>query len=198
MWLQSHPFILASQSPRREALLTQQGLTFTCVPADIDEAVQPAEQAEAYVSRLALEKAKVIAHSHPNTWVIGSDTCIEYANTILGKPTDRADGIAMLTALSGQTHRVFTGVALAHYHHEQLRCEHVVVVAHVTMADISPAQAAAYWATGEPQDKAGCYAIQGIGGAFVAHCKGSYSAIVGLPLVETLSLLHAVGVLHEC
>ena len=195
---QAQPFILASASPRRSQLLAQLGLHFRCLPADIDERPQPHELASPYVLRMAREKAHFIAAQHPDAWVLGSDTCIAWRDAILGKPTDKADAIAMLMRLSGQTHQVLTSVCLVKGVGEQVIAHHATITAHVTLAQISERQASAYWDTGEPADKAGSYAIQGIGGAFVAHCEGSYTGIVGLPLVETRALLTQVGVVHEC
>lgn len=198
IWRQSQPFILASSSPRRRDLLSQQNLEFSSVAADIDEAPLPGEAADAYVLRLAIEKAKVIAHSRQNHWIIGSDTTISHQNQILGKPENEADCVRMLRLLSGKTHQVYTAVALVNYQNDEPTIHHHVNIAQVTMSEISATQASAYWHTGEPADKAGSYAIQGIGGCFVARCEGSYSAIVGLPLVETLEMLRTVGVIHEC
>lgn len=198
MWQQRSDFVLASSSPRRIDLLTQQRLTFTSATPDIDESVLPDEVASDYVKRLATAKAEVIAHTYPNTWVMGSDTSIGFENQILGKPCDEADCVKMLTALSGETHQVYTATALVRCNPEHIERHAILNIAHVTLTEISEAQAQAYWRTGEPADKAGSYAIQGIGGAFVASCEGSYSAIVGLPLVESIALLRKVGVIDEC
>ncbi len=195
---QAHPFILASASPRRAQLLSQLGLDFACVPADIDERPLADEHALPYVERMAREKATSIASMHPETWVLGSDTCIAWHDAILGKPAGKADAVAMLMRLSGQTHQVLTSVCLVKGCGEQVASHLTTISANVTLAPITERQANAYWDTGEPADKAGSYAIQGIGGAFVAHCEGSYTGIVGLPLVETTALLTQVGVVHEC
>lgn len=204
MWQQQNEFVLASSSPRRIDLLSQQGLKFTSVSPDIDETVLADEAPDAYVKRLAIAKAETIAQTVPDVWVIGSDTTIGFAKQILGKPRDEADCVAMLTSLSGASHQVYTATALVCCQSTPKTTEihfqrHVVLnTSHVTLTQITADQARAYWRTGEPVDKAGGYAIQGIGGAFVASCEGSYSAIVGLPLVESIALLRKVGVIDEC
>jgi septum formation protein len=204
MWQQQSEFILASSSPRRIELLSQQGLKFTSVSPNVDETVLPNEAPDAYVQRLAIAKAEIIAQSVPGVWVIGSDTTIGFAKQILGKPRDEAHCVAMLTSLSDSSHQVYTATALVCCHSVPQDTDkhierHVVLnTSIVTLTQITEAQARAYWRTGEPADKAGSYAIQGIGGAFVASCEGSYSAIVGLPLVESIALLRKVGVIDEC
>lgn len=180
--------ILASQSPRRAELLRQIGLDFRCVPADIDETPLPAESPEDYVQRMATEKARAVHASHRTDAVIGSDTTVVLHDRILGKPLDKEDGIAMLGALSGQTHRVLTGVALVHSSIDYALSEN-----RVRFRDISEDEAARYWDSGEPQDKAGGYAIQGLGAIFVQHIEGSYSGIMGLPLFETAKLLRSIA-----
>ncbi|WP_313085600.1 Maf family protein [Pseudomonas sp.] len=183
---------LASASPRRRELLTQIGVPFTLLPVAIDEAPEAAEAPEAYVQRLAREKALAgLAQATDATaCVLGADTTVVLNGRILGKPADRADALAMLQALSGREHQVMTAVALADAH----RCVVRLVTTRVRMRTIPVAQAEAYWASGEPQDKAGGYAIQGWGAVFVSAVEGSYSAVVGLPLCETAQLLEAFGV----
>ena len=182
--------ILASQSPRRAELLAQVGLRFRVAPASIDEAQLPGEDAADYVERIATEKAAAVQQRFPNDTVLGSDTAVVLDGTVLGKPTDRADGMRMLLALAGRTHQVLTGVAVlaagrTHYRLSNSR---------VRLRDISPEEAAAYWATGEPADKAGGYAVQGLAAAFIERIEGSYSGIMGLPLFETVQILETVGV----
>ncbi len=186
---------LASRSPRRRELLRQIGVRFTAVSADVDETVQPGEAPVAYVSRLALLKARTLwqqvavgqAAAHP---VLGSDTTVVLDNRILGKPRDQTEAASMLLALAGRRHQVMTAVALVH----DSGVEQALVTTEVTFGPISAEQAAAYWATGEPADKAGGYGIQGLGAVFVEQIKGSYTAVVGLPLFETANLLRKVGV----
>lgn len=184
---------LASGSPRRRELLEQIGVPFTTLPTVIDETPLSNEPAVDYVRRLALAKAQVglASLAAPGaTVVLGADTSVVLGGRILGKPQDRADALAMLTALSGQTHEVLTAVALAN----SLRCEVRVVSSQVSFRTLSAAEIEAYWASGEPQDKAGSYAIQGLGAVFVRDLCGSFSAVVGLPLCETAALLADFGI----
>ncbi|MDT0603317.1 Maf family protein [Thalassotalea castellviae] len=178
--------ILASQSPRRRELLAQLGYQFTCCPADIDETVQLHESPKEYVERLALEKSACIAKEQAETTlVLGSDTCVVYQNCILGKPENLAQATDHLTRLSGNTHQVLTAIAVVQGQFSKA----VVVCTDVTFKTLTTQEIINYWHTGEPQDKAGSYGIQGIAGQFVKHICGSYSAVVGLPLYETAQLL---------
>ena len=184
---------LASGSPRRRELLGQIGVPFTTLPTVIDETPLPSEPAVDYVRRLACAKAQVglASLAAPGAAVVlGADTSVVLDGRILGKPQDRADALAMLAALSGQTHEVLTAVALAN----NQRCEVRVVSSQVSFRTLSTAEIEAYWASGEPQDKAGSYAIQGLGAVFVADLHGSFSAVVGLPLCETAALLADFGI----
>lgn len=181
--------ILASASPRRAELLTQIGLAFETCPADIDETPQPGEGPLAYVERLAREKAQAIAASSPDALVLGSDTTVVLDGEILAKPESADHAAAMLARLSGATHQVMTGVALA----RGGECLARVSVTDVTFRSLASEEIQAYVASGEPMDKAGGYGIQGLGGIFVSELKGSYSAVVGLPLQETAELLAQAG-----
>jgi len=186
--------VLASKSPRRSELLAQLGYEFECIAADIDESVLAGESPGDYVARLSREKAAAIADTMPktiadNSLVLGSDTAVVVDNEILGKPIDFADCQRMLSMLSGRSHQVITGVAVAHG--QEVRSE--LVVTEVSFKPLSEQEIACYWQTGEPQDKAGAYGIQGIGGQFVTGIRGSYSAVVGLPLYETAQILLACG-----
>ncbi|MGK9067243.1 Maf family protein [Stutzerimonas chloritidismutans] len=182
---------LASASPRRRELLTQIGARFSRVSVAIDETPYPDEHPEQYVQRLAREKALAgfAALDDPEAVVLGADTTVVLDDRILGKPIDRADALEMLATLSGREHRVLTAVALA----SGSRCDLRLVASDVSFRPIAPAEAEDYWASGEPQDKAGGYAIQGLGAIFVSGLRGSYSAVVGLPLCETAQLLEAHG-----
>lgn len=182
--------ILASASPRRAALLKQIGLCFDIMPADIDETRAPAESAQALVERLAASKARAVAQTHPDAVVLGADTVVALGEQVFGKPRDEADAARMLEALSGRTHRVCTAVAVI----RNGQCQSRLSVSRVTFATLDATTIANYWATGEPRGKAGAYAIQGFGGAFVHHLEGSYSGVMGLPLQDTASLLASVGV----
>ena len=177
--------ILASQSPRRRELLTQVGLSFDIVVADVDETVWENERFDAYVQRVATTKALTIAQHYPDALVIAADTIVCIGDEILGKPKDYQDARRMWLQLSGQRHQVKTTVVVAHSN----RLLHDTVSTTVSFKDLSEAEMLQYWQTGEPQDKAGAYAIQGRAAAWVKHIEGSYSSVVGLPLYETLQLI---------
>jgi septum formation protein len=185
----SPAIVLASQSPRRRALLDQIGVAHETLPVDVDETAHPGEVPAEYVLRLALAKARAGRALRPWLPVLGADTAVVIDDAILGKPTDRADALAMLDRLSGREHRVLTAVALV-----SGREESRLSVSHVRFRTIAPAEAAAYWATGEPADKAGSYAVQGLGAIFVEQLAGSYSGVMGLPLYETAELLRRAGI----
>jgi septum formation protein len=184
---------LASASPRRRQLLSQIGVPFQILSVDVDESIITGEAAERYVARLAHAKAAAglgrrLAGQHRP--VLGADTAVVAGGAILGKPADCADAGRMLGLLSARTHEVLTAVALA---------TDDGVLSHlsrseVTFREITPAEARDYWNTGESRDKAGGYAIQGYGAVFVSGLRGSYSAVMGLPLFETAQLLRAAGV----
>ncbi|WP_312922083.1 Maf family protein [Stutzerimonas nitrititolerans] len=178
---------LASASPRRRELLTQIGVPFELLSITLDETPLPAERPEAYVQRLAREKALAgwAAVGDDSVAVLGADTTVVIDERILGKPADRGEGLLMLESLSDREHHVLTAVALA----TRDACEVRLVTSRVRFRRIERAEAEAYWASGEPCDKAGGYAIQGWGAVFVAELRGSYSAVVGLPLCETAQLL---------
>ena len=184
---------LASASPRRRELLAQIGVPFVTLIASIDETALPGEPAERYVERLAREKALAgrAALSDPaDAVVLGADTAVVLDGCILGKPADRAECLATLAALSGREHQVLTAVALA----SAQRIESRVVASRVRFRPLRAGEAEAYWATGEPCDKAGSYGIQGLAAVFVSQLEGSYSAVVGLPLCETAQLLGEFGI----
>jgi len=184
---------LASGSPRRRELLTQIGVAFTAIAADIDETPLDNETPSAYVERLARGKAEAGRRALPagaDGCVLGADTAVVLDGRILGKPLDQADSLGMLMALSGRDHDVLTAIALL----DGQRCESRVIGSRVRFRTITAQEALAYWASGEPQDKAGSYGIQGLGAVFVAGLEGSYSAVVGLPLCETAELLGHFGI----
>jgi len=198
----SKKLILASQSPRRKLLLNQLDFQFEVITSDIDEAVYENELAENYVQRLAQEKAEHVFNKLPadkkkNALVLGSDTCVVINKQILGKPKSEADCIRMLTLLSNNCHQVLTSIAVVYQSEyknkliNKFRVELIqtdVFFKQLTLNDIKR-----YWQSEEPKDKAGSYAIQGIGGQFVKSINGSYSAVVGLPLYETAELLAKCG-----
>jgi septum formation protein len=184
---------LASASPRRRAILEQLGITHSVLPQDIDEERLPGEAPDDFVCRLAIAKAEAaLASLKENQEVacLGSDTTVVCNGEIFEKPVDEADALRILTALSGQTHQVMTAVALATRGITQFRQS----VSEVTFRELSEAEIRAYWSSGEPADKAGAYGIQGLGAVFVSEIKGSYSGIMGLPIMETLWLLKEVGI----
>lgn len=196
--------VLASTSPRRKELLAQIGFgrpefSFTQVAPDIDETVQQGEAPRDYVRRLAAEKAQAglaLCADMSQPAVLGSDTIVVLENQILGKPLDVADAKQTLSELSGRTHTVMTAVALTYKAGESdstLKTSVCLVETQVRFCALSTADIEAYVASKEPMDKAGSYGIQGLGGCFVAAIEGSYSGVVGLPLVETRELLAEVG-----
>lgn len=185
---------LASASPRRRELLDQVGLSYDVIGGlDVDEARLAGETPDEYVLRLACAKARAGHHALPvdvddNIPVLGADTCITVDGDVLGKPADRADGLAMLARLSGRSHEVLTAICL------QRGVDVFPVLSRtvVTLAELTPAEIEDYWDSGEPVDKAGAYAIQGRAARFITRLEGSYSAVVGLPLYELNQLLKAL------
>ena len=183
---------LASASPRRRQLLQQIGVAHRVRPVSLDESPRDGEKPPALVARLAAAKAQACweclerGQERP---VLGADTVVVHGERILGKPRDRAEGLAMLALLSGGVHEVLTAVSARNGGFQDT----VVSWSRVEFRIVAPAEQEAYWATGEPLDKAGGYAIQGIGAAFVSRLEGSYSGVMGLPLFETVSLLREVG-----
>lgn len=185
------PLYLASGSPRRRELLTQIGVPFIVINAPVDESPLPSESAPAYVERLARAKAAAgLARVDGPAVVLGADTAVVLDGRILGKPENREDALAMLADLSGREHQVLTAVALD----DGQRVHSFCVTSTVRFRAISTDEAQRYWASGEPADKAGGYAVQGLGAVFVTGLSGSYSAVVGLPLCETADLLGQFGI----
>ncbi|GGX81986.1 Maf-like protein [Litchfieldella qijiaojingensis] len=180
---------LASASPRRRDLLASIGVDVEICPVDVDESPRRDESPAQYVSRLASDKALAGAKLSMLP-VLGADTAVVCKGRILGKPHDRRHASEMLGALSGSVHEVLTAVAVSGPAGLLVRC----VTTKVWMREIQPGEIAAYWATGEPVDKAGGYAIQGRAAIFVERIEGSHSAVVGLPLFETAELLQRQGV----
>jgi len=183
--------ILASASPRRRAFLESLGLSCEVRPADADETPQPDERPEAYVARVAALKARLVAQqAGDDAVVLAADTVVTLDGAILGKPVDGVDFAAMMRRLSGRTHQVSTAVTVQRGAlQESDRVDTAVTFRALTAREIDW-----YWATGEPRDKAGGYALQGVGGAFVARIDGSHSGVIGLPLTETLQLLARAGI----
>ena len=178
---------LASSSPRRHEILQALGLSFTAAGVDIDERRRPGETPADMVMRLAAEKAAA-AHVDSHL-VLGADTAVVLGDLVFGKPRDEADAVDMLVQLSGRRHQVMTGVAVL----AGTRLDSALSVTEVQFREIRPDEVRAYWQSGEPHDKAGAYAIQGRGGVFVQSITGSYSGVVGLPVIETADLLSKAG-----
>lgn len=184
---------LASQSPRRRDLLDQVGIRYRVQPVDIDETPTPGEAPDHYVRRLAESKART-AWSLPDCPraipVLAADTAVVLDGRILGKPADRGQAGAMLESLSGRRHEVMTAVSVC----SGAGLESRIQTSRVSFAKLSLSRIERYLASGEADDKAGAYAIQGLGAAFVSELQGSYSGVVGLPLFETLQLLEGFGI----
>ena len=185
--MQTRTLMLASASPRRAELLSQIGVEFIQQPVDLDESALTNEPPKAQVLRLAAEKANVAWLQVEGTAqvVLASDTMVVLENQALGKPRNADHARSMLHSLSGRQHEVMTSVSVRDATRQKTLC----VVTQVVFGPLTAAQIDDYWATGEPEDKAGAYGIQGIGGQFVKSINGSYSAVVGLPLYETVQLL---------
>jgi septum formation protein len=184
---------LASQSPRRRELLGRLGVEFGVLDIDVPERRGSAEAPADYVRRVAREKAgagllRVVGV--PGAVVLGADTEVVLGDEVFGKPRDERDAAAMLRRLSGRTHEVISAVSLVSAGREA----QAVSVSQVTFAELSDVLFAAYVASGEPMGKAGAYAIQGGGEAFITHLSGSYSGVMGLPMYETARLLAGFGI----
>jgi septum formation protein len=190
--LENPSLFLASKSPRRRELLEQIGIRFAVLDIDLDETRLPGEDPEAYVRRLALDKARAghaLVASGSDLPVLAADTAVVVGERVLGKPRDRFDAAAMMRLLSGRTHRVLSAVAIVGEEEGQ-----DISISEVRFRTVNAQETAAYWESGEPCDKAGGYAIQGLGALFVADLQGSYSGVMGLPLFETGRLLAEAGV----
>jgi len=181
--------VLASASPRRQELLRAAGIPFDVQPADIAEHPLLGEGAREYAERLAREKALAIAEKRPTDVVIGADTVVVVDGQILGKPTDAADAAHMLRSLSGRQHQVITGVCLV----AGSRCSVTSETTTVEVSEIGEREIADYIASGEPMDKAGAYAIQGIASKWIPRVEGDYSNVVGLPVALVYRMLRQLG-----
>lgn len=180
--------LLASASPRRREMLAGLGWRFESSAADVDESARPGEKPDALALRLA--EAKAVAGSEPGAWTIGADTVVDLGGAVFGKPANREDAARMLRALSGRTHAVHTGVAVAS---GGGILSSAVESTRVKFADLSDEQIAAFLATGEGDDKAGAYAIQGVGALLVERIEGCYSNVVGLPVFRLGRMLEDLG-----
>lgn len=196
---QERSLVLASASPRRRELLTQLGMQFRVEPSGMDESMLPGEGPQAHVERLAREKGRQVRDrlQGAQDWpcVLSADTVVLLDGVVYGKPSDDADALRMLRNLSGRTHRVLTGLALCEVGGPF--AESMVLTTEVTFRTLDEATMRGYVASGEARDKAGSYAIQGLGTGLVRAIAGSYTNVVGMPAVETLELLQRAGVLRS-
>jgi septum formation protein len=186
--------ILASKSPRRRCLLEQVGLQFDVIHSNFDENSIPLSSPESYVKRLAEAKAKDISKRYTGSWVIAADTMVVINGTLLGKPGSRTEARKMLRSLSGKTHQVLTGYCICCEETGRLFSE--TVKTDVCIKELTEPQIDWYINSEEPFDKAGAYAIQGIGTFLVKHIHGSYTNVVGLPVCEVLEFLINAGVVE--
>lgn len=177
--------VLASASPRRAELLERAGIAFDVDPADVDEREHQAEDARVYVARIARDKASAVAARHPGRVVLAADTTVVLDGAILAKPVDRADAARMVRGLAGRDHDVLTAVAIAR---DGVLREHVEST-RVTVAPMTEEEVAWYVASGEADDKAGAYGIQGLFSRFVPRIAGSYTNVVGLPVEVVYRML---------
>ena len=177
--------VLASASPRRQELLRSAGISFEVQPADIPENALPGEAAKDCAERLARDKALAVARQRPHDFVLGADTVVVVDGQVLGKPTDAADAARMLRMLSGREHQVITGVCLVVGGQPSVASETTLV----TVSEITEKDIADYVASGEPMDKAGAYAIQGLASRWIPRIEGDYSNVVGLPVALVLRML---------
>ena len=184
--------ILASASPRRAEILQQIGVDFQIAPADIDETPKPQESPVDYVQRMAQEKTQHVINSiaGSSAVVLGADTSVVLNCKIYGKPKNQQEAMAMLAALSGKTHQVLTAVAMGN----KQRCLLKLSATDVKFRELDLKECLDYWNTGEPLDKAGSYAIQGLGAVFVEKISGSFSGVVGLPIEQTAQLLQTFNI----
>jgi septum formation protein len=185
-------FILASQSPRRRELLSSIGLTFDVIPSEVPEVHQSGESPEEYVARLSRDKAAAVAARHGNAWIIAADTTVLLGEELLEKPADAEDAKRMLATIAGRTHIVYTGVTLQNEMQDWRDTR--VAESEVRMLPLDDADIAWYVSTGEPLDKAGAYAVQGIGAMFIDSIHGSYTNVVGLPLALLFQMLRRAGI----
>jgi septum formation protein len=183
------PIVLASTSPRRKQLLEMLRIPFQAIAPGVDEHVQPGETPDAYVTRLSREKALAVVPRAPGAVILAADTTVVLDGRIFEKPVDAGDAVAMLTRLQGRTHEVMTAVAVA----RDGEVAQALDVSRVTFRPADRATLAAYVATGEPMDKAGAYAIQGLGAPLIERVEGDFFGVMGLPLRLALDLLGRFG-----
>jgi septum formation protein len=182
--------VLASASPRRRELLLSAGFDVDVDPAHVDEALRPGEAPAGYIERVARAKALAVSGRHPDRTVIAADTAVLVDGVVFGKPADEAEAARMLRQLAGRSHEVWTGVVVA----RDGRMAYALERTTVWMLPLSDAEVSWYVASGEPLDKAGAYAIQGLASRFIPRIEGSWSNVVGLPVATVLQLLRGDGV----
>lgn len=187
--------VLASASPRRVELLRAAGFECDVVPSRVDETMDPEETPDGYVRRVAQQKAEAVAPRVPGRPVLGADTVVLIDNHVLGKPCDEEDARRMLQLLSGREHTVMTGVCLIQAHEGTARKQIVVARTRVELAPLSDSEIRWYIDSGEPWDKAGAYAVQGLASRFVTRVEGSYSNVVGLPVADVYAMCTRAGIL---
>ncbi|MBU2027582.1 MAG: septum formation inhibitor Maf [Proteobacteria bacterium] len=187
-------FILASASPRRIELLKLMGIDFSVVPSGVDETFQGRETPREHVLRLSEEKALAVSHRHPDAWVLGADTIVIVAGEVLGKPESIPEAKEMLEKLSGREHEVFTGFSIVRQD-TGIRVRNVVASS-VLFREISGDEMSWYAGLEEPYDKAGAYAVQGMGAFFIREIRGSYTNVMGLPLCEVIDALKGVAAIR--
>ena len=183
--------ILASSSPRRRELLASTGIDSDVYPSHVPEQRQSGEAPEEYVARLSREKAAEVARRHPSEWIIAADTTVLLGDELLEKPTGPDDAKRMLATIAGRTHIVYTGVTVQNQERDYRDTR--VAESEVRMLPLSARDIEWYVATGEPLDKAGAYAVQGIGAMFIDSIHGSYTNVVGLPLALLFQMLRKAG-----
>ncbi len=188
--------VLASGSPRRKEMLEKLGIDITVIPSSAAEDELPGESPEEHVVRLSIDKAKEVAERDNVTgrWFIGSDTIVLQDNSILGKPASHEEAAKMLRSLSGSEHQVLSGYAIIDRQTREIVAD--VVATDVRFRQLTESEIAGYIASGEPMDKAGAYAIQGMGGVFVESINGSYNNVVGMPLCQVIEVLKQMGAVN--
>ena len=185
--------ILASASPRRKELLSQLGLDFTIAIPHVDEKTRQGEHPEDFCRRISMEKAAIISQDYPDALIIAADTIVVIDGKILGKPNDNKEALAYLTLLAGRTHEVYTGYTILYKGQNRTK----VIRTRVHFRAMSKEEILWYIATGEPMDKAGAYAVQGIGSIFVDRLEGSYTNVIGLPLSDLYYDLKGFGIVLD-
>jgi len=185
------PPILASASPRRRQWMEALQIPFEVCAPEVDETPLEGEAPGAMVARLARAKAEAVARANPDRWVIASDTTVAVDRTVLGKPVDAVDAARMLLLLQGRGHQVHTGLCLL----RNLEAHTLVDTAQVFLRPVTPAQARWYAGTGEPMDKAGAYAAQGIAALFIERIEGSFATVMGFPVERFGELVARLGLL---